>query len=71
MLTKTETELLRVFREYLVRPGEMLCFQGPLFVKHRSALKQLTQRKLITKERFDGGYSLTSEGFAAMKTAVT
>jgi hypothetical protein len=48
-------------------PGQMLCFYGPTLKKHRPALKQLTEKELLVKEQFEGGYSLTRSGFAAMK----
>lgn len=67
MLTKAEQGVLRVFREFLVTPGQMLCFCGPRLKTHRSALRQLAEKELVVKEEFKGGYSLTPAGFAAMK----
>ena len=67
MLSTAERNVLDVFRQYLVVPGEMLCFHGQSFQKHRAPLQQLTEKKLLLKERFKGGYSLTNTGFAAMK----
>lgn len=67
MLSQSEERTLQAFRKYLVTPGEMLCFYGSDLEKHRAALKTLTDKKLLVKERFKGGYSLTHEGFAAMK----
>jgi hypothetical protein len=46
----------------------MLCFDGPEFRKHKPALRLLTEKGFLVKEKFDGGYSLTHTGFAAMKT---
>jgi hypothetical protein len=46
----------------------MLCFYGPDLEKHKAALRSLTEKKLLVKERFKGGYSLTRAGFAAMKS---
>ena len=65
--TKSEQSVLKTFREFLMRPGQMLCFYGPELERYRNALKQLTERKLLVKERFKGAYSLTSNGFLAMK----
>ena len=45
----------------------MLCFHGPNLAKHGDSLRRLTERGLLTKERFSGGYSLTDSGFAAMQ----
>jgi hypothetical protein len=44
----------------------MLCFHGPHLEQHGDSLRRLTAQGLLTKERFAGGYSLTSAGFAAM-----
>ena len=52
---------------YHIRPGKMLCFHGPNLAKHGDSLRRLTERGLLTKERFSGGYSLTDSGFAAMQ----
>ncbi len=68
MLTPSEKTVLRTFRQFLVTPGEMLCFFGPNLERHKVALQQLTKRDLLVKEHFQGAYSLTHDGFAAMKT---
>jgi hypothetical protein len=67
MLSASEQCVLQFFREFLVTPGQMLCFHGPDLEKHRAGLQQLTDKELLVKERFKGGYSLTDAGFAAMK----
>jgi hypothetical protein len=67
MLTSSERSVLCVFRQYLITPGQMLCFDGPEFKKHKTALRILTEKGFLVKERFDGGYSLTHAGFTAMK----
>lgn len=48
-------------------PGKMLCFSGPDLERFRSSLNEMTDKKLLVKEKFKGGYSLTRAGFAAMK----
>jgi hypothetical protein len=58
---------MKTFRQFLVSPGEMLCFSGPDLAKNRTGLQQLTEKKLLEKEQFKGGYSLTPAGFAVMK----
>lgn len=68
MLSRSEESALGVFRQFLVTPGEMLCFYGPNLEKHRSALRQLMARDFLVKEEFHGAYSLTRAGYAAMKT---
>ena len=68
LLTPSEKRVLRTFRQYLVTPGKMLCFFGPNLEKHKSALRQLTEKDFLVKETFKGAYSLTLDGFRAMKT---
>ncbi len=68
MLTPSEKKALHTFRQYLITPGQMLCFYGPDLEKHKSALQQLTEKDFLVKENFNGAYSLTHAGFAAMKT---
>jgi hypothetical protein len=57
---------LAVFRDYLIEPGQMLCFHGQLLDDNRDSLRCLTEQGLLSKERFKGGYTLTKAGFAAM-----
>lgn len=68
MLTVAEQAVLKVFRQFLMRQGEMLCFQGPLWEKHKGSLRQLTERDMLFQESFKGAYSLTKSGYAAMKS---
>jgi hypothetical protein len=44
----------------------MLCFYGPNLKKYQGALQVLTEKELLVKEKFRGGYSLTRAGFQAM-----
>ena len=69
MLSRNEERVLKAFREYLITPGEMLCFYGPDLEKHTPSLRSLSEKKFLVKERFKGGYSLTKAGFKAMKAA--
>lgn len=68
MLSTSEQSVLKVFRQFRIQQGEMLCFQGPLWEKHKVSLRQLTERDFLFQETFKGGYSLTKTGFAAMKS---
>jgi len=65
-LTKAEQRVLHTFRQFLVTPGQMLCFHGPNLNQHQAALKQLTDKEFLVKEQFKGGYSLTKAGYEAM-----
>ena len=67
MFSKADLAVLDTFRGYLVTPGEMLCFHGDWFDEHRESLCRLTAKKLLVKEQFKGGYSLTKTGFAALQ----
>lgn len=66
MLTKSEQRVLRTFREYLITPGQMLCFSGPNLETHKAALEILSDKDLLVREQFKGGYSLTEAGYTAM-----
>ena len=65
-LTPAERRSLAVFRQFLMDPGQMLCFYGPQHDRHRAALRKLISRDLVVEERFRGAYSLTRAGFAGM-----
>jgi len=69
MLSASERRVLEVFRQYLATPGQMVCFSGQQLTSYRSALKHLSEREFLVKEKFKGGYSLTRQGFSAMKNA--
>ncbi len=66
MLSTSEQRVLRTFRRFLMIPGQMLCFSGPNFEQDKATLTDMTDRELLVKEGFKGGYSLTRTGFAAM-----
>ena len=44
----------------------MLCFSGPSLKQDKAVLDQLTDKELLVREEFNGGYSLTRAGYAAM-----
>jgi len=67
LLSAPEQRVLRTFRQFLMKPDKMLCFSGPSFKQNEMPLAILTEKKLLVKEKFKGGYSLTQTGFAAMK----
>ncbi len=67
LLSPSEQRVLRTFRRFLMTPGQMLCFYGPDLKKQdKATLELLTDKELLVKEKFKGGYSLTQAGFAAM-----
>lgn len=67
MLTTNEQRVLQTFRKFRVPAGKMLCFYGATLKRHKAALRQLTDKEMLIKEQFEGGYSLTATGFAAMR----
>lgn len=70
MLTTSEQRVLQTFDQYLMTPGKMLCFSGPNLERYGADLNRMTDKKLLVKEKFKGGYSLTRAGFAAMKDCI-
>ena len=70
MLSNSEQRVLQTFHEYLMTPGKMLCFSGPDLERFRADLNRMADKKLLVKDKFKGGYSLTKAGFAAMKDCV-
>ncbi len=66
MITASEQDVLSVFRNYRITPGQLLCFSGTNLKKHQNALRRLAERKMVIKERFKGAYSLTRAGYHAM-----
>jgi hypothetical protein len=67
LISTDEKRILEIFRQFMIRPGQMLCFYGQDLKKYKPALRQLTEQGLLVQERFRGGYSLTQAGFAAME----
>ncbi len=67
MLTTSEQRVLRTFRRFQMDPGKMLCFSGPTLKQDKATLARMTEKELLVKEKFKGGYSLTQSGFSAMK----
>jgi hypothetical protein len=59
--------VLRVFQEYLMTPGKMLCFYGHDLDRFRKSLAALSSTGMLKAEAFSGGYSLTVKGYAAMQ----
>ncbi|MEZ6120748.1 MAG: hypothetical protein R3C28_29805 [Pirellulaceae bacterium] len=68
MLSKGEKTVLRMFEQYLMAPGKMLCFTGQILDQYRASFRKLAERDLLVQERFASGFSLTPAGYAAMKS---
>ncbi len=67
LLSTAEKKVLKTFREYQITPGQMLCFSGPNLDQHLAALELMSDKELLVKEKFRGGYSLTQSGFQAVQ----
>ncbi len=71
LLSTSEQRVLLTFHQYLMTPGKMLCFSGPNLDRYAADLNRLTDKKLLVREKFKGGYSLTRGGFAAMNDCIS
>jgi hypothetical protein len=67
MLTVAERRVLDTYQQYLITPGQMLCFSGPNFERDEETLELMSDKNLLDREVFKGGYSLTKDGFTAMR----
>ena len=65
-ISDEETKVLKLFRKYLMTPGQMLCLSPPDVATMGSALESMVSRGMLVPESFKGGYSLTRVGFDAM-----
>ena len=66
-LSPEEVAVLDVFRKFRMSPGQMLCFSTADIVTYREPLAQLANTGFLVAEKFQGGYSLTNVGFAAIR----
>jgi hypothetical protein len=66
-LSRGECSVLRLFREFMMVPGKMLCLSKADAETYAAPLVCLIERKFLTPERFSGGYSLTTAGYVAMR----
>ena len=66
VLSTAERALLSIFRKYLMTPGEMLCLGSSDLEAFKMPLVQWTNGGMLVADRYQGGYSLTEVGFAAM-----
>ena len=55
------------FRKYLMTPGKMLCLSSSDLEDLKLPVAQLVKKELLVAEKYQGGYSLTKFGFAAME----
>ena len=72
-MTQSETDILRMFRTYGVRPHEMLFLNAGLAKSHPQqftrAMQSMVERGLVVKERRRDAYSLTTTGYRASLSA--
>jgi hypothetical protein len=62
-----ETRVLRIFRRFLMAPGQMLCLTAPDVASLMPALNSLMLSGFLMSEEFQGRYSLTQAGYHLMR----
>jgi hypothetical protein len=55
LFSKLEKSEFQKFRQFMMTPGQMLCFSGPDLDRHRSALHALIEKNLLDQEQFKRG----------------
>ena len=65
--TQRELKVLEHFRRYLMSPGDMLCFSGQDIESMGTGIEDLVKRCMLVPERKKGSFSLTKQGFEAMR----
>jgi hypothetical protein len=68
LLSPAQRTVLTTFRQFRMTPGQMLCFSRSDEDTFRAPLTELAAGGYLVTERFQGGYSLTASGFAAMQS---
>ena len=66
-LSPAEQSVLSIFRSYLMLPEKMLCLAAADTETFKLPLTRLVSAGLLIAEKYQGGYSLTDAGFAAMQ----
>ena len=68
-MNQAETNILRQFRYYSIRPAEMLFFNSQSAKAHpqqfTQAMQSLVNRGMVVRERPRNAYSLTDLGYQA------
>ncbi|RMF43702.1 MAG: hypothetical protein D6753_04460 [Planctomycetota bacterium] len=65
-LTDNEIKILRVFRKYLMSPGQVLCLSNTDVGSKKAGLQEMIADGLLVAESVRDGYSLTRRGYRAM-----
>lgn len=65
-LSTGEEKVLKIFRQYLMTPGQMLCLSNVGIDSMQLILSSMTESGLIVPDDFKGAYSLTRTGYEAM-----
>lgn len=66
-LDEGETRVLRIFKKFLMAPGQMLCLANSDIITLLPALDRLMSEGFLEAENFKGSYSLTQSGYHLMK----
>ncbi|MCA9128513.1 MAG: hypothetical protein KDB22_15605 [Planctomycetales bacterium] len=65
-ITAGEIRVLKIFRQYLMTPGRMLCLSNVGIDSMQAVLRKMIEAGLIVPDDFKGAYSLTRSGYEAM-----
>jgi hypothetical protein len=64
-MTRSERDILAIFRRFRVGPNKMLCLNSFVDDKFLATMDELVKNKLVVKDRPKHAYYLTEEGYEA------
>ncbi|HUY32697.1 MAG TPA: hypothetical protein VMV69_07925 [Pirellulales bacterium] len=64
-MTRSERDILAIFRRFRVGPNKMLCLNNFIDEKFLATMDELVKNKLVVKDRPKHAYYLTEEGYEA------
>jgi hypothetical protein len=68
-MTRSEQDILAIFRRFRVGPNKMLCFNSFVDEKFLAAMDLLIKHQLVVKDRPKHAYYLTQAGYDASLSA--
>jgi len=64
-MTRSERDILAIFRRFRVGPNKMLCLNNFVNDNFLTTMDTLVKNKLVVKDRPKHAYYLTEEGYEA------
>ena len=64
-MTRSEQDILAIFRRFRVGPNKMLCLNSFVDDKFLATMDEMVKNKLVVKDRPKHAYYLTEEGYEA------